>query len=103
MRNVTPVVLAALLLLVVSGTARADDKRWEPPKDGVLTEKQLDAWIDYTMKVSKLRTDLLKWIQNNKTDLAGATARSQEVEEQDKKLLKASGLHPDEVQWIATE
>jgi len=96
-------LLAATLLIALAAPLRADDKPWEKPKDGVFTEKQVDAWIDYSEKLIKAKDEALKAIDKAKNDPAAAIAVSKELEAKEKKLQEASGLRSEELAWVGDE
>src|SRR6476620_11631197 len=53
-----------VLLAVAASLALAGD--WTPPKDGVMTEKQVDAYIAGSEKSLDVRDAYLKWLGEHK-------------------------------------
>lgn len=93
----------ALLLAAPLSLAHADDKPWEKPKDGVLTEKQVDAYIDYTQKTLKRAKEDLLFIDQHKGETTAMLARTKESRDLEDKWLAASGLCSAELEWVKTE
>jgi hypothetical protein len=95
--------LSVVLVAFVAAAALAGDKRWEQPKDGVFTEKQVDAYLGSAEKLVKFKDDLSKWLETHKDDTAGQVAKLRELDGETKKIKDSSGLDPDEYEWVSKE
>jgi chromosome segregation ATPase len=97
--RIAPVVVAVLLAALAAPCARADEKPWEPPKDGVLTPKQADRYIEMVEKVADRRvayTEAGKKREPTMDDLHRMEAEVAAIE-------KSSGLVPEEREWVGKQ
>jgi hypothetical protein len=95
--------LVALVAVLAVTPCFAEDKPWEEPKDGVLTPKELDAWIDTTGKLVDARDRYLKDLadaEKKKLATLEVVGLLQRFEEETKKIRAASGLANEELDWV---
>lgn len=90
-----------LAALAVALPALAHD--WEKPKDGVLTEKQVDAYLDACKKEIKAGHDQLVWLEKHKDNSAELLAGTRDYDERVKKIHADSGLAEREYEWVGKE
>lgn len=101
-------VLACALALVflAPSLALAGDK-WEKPKDGVMTEKEVDAYTDAAEKIRKLAFEKLDWMQQHPadkaTDMKAYFDQIKDFDEREKKIREDSGLARPQFEWVGKE
>src|SRR3982750_3502361 len=93
------VVIAALMLAVVSPHVRADDKEYEGPKDGSITEKQFDAYLNVTKDWMATSQAAAKAMEGAKTGF-GALSVLAKTDEKFKATLAKYGLSESEYNYV---
>src|SRR2546423_15094333 len=96
LRKLSVGLMCALLLVVASvPVARADEKEYEGPKDGSITEKQFDAYLNVTKEWVATNQAAAKAMEGSKTGF-GALSGLAKTDEKFKASLAKYGLSESE-------
>jgi hypothetical protein len=99
----TPIValcaLLSALVLTSAPVARADDKEYEGPKDGSITEKQFEAYLNVTREWVATSQAASKAMEGSKTGF-GALSVIAKTDEKFKASLAKYGVSESEYSWI---
>ncbi len=93
--------LVAPILVLALSVAHAGD--WTKPKDGVMTEKQTDSFLDAWKKICKTAFEHLADIKAHEKDSAYLIASMKSFDESLEKIKKDSGLAKGEYEWVEKE
>jgi len=98
-RRFAAVAASSLIALAWSADARGE---WEAPKDGVVTEKQFNAYVAAFKEYAGYLRAAGKAMEGSKTGIGSLAVLSQ-VDEKTKAILAKHGLTQEEFGWLGTQ